>query len=93
MNRRGFTLVELLVAVAILGIITGMSIPLIRNIREKNEQKKYNTYGDSLISASKLYRDSYEEDLFGHKNSGCALVSYSQLKEKNLIYCIIIHHW
>ncbi len=85
MNRRGFTLVELLVAVAILGIITGMSIPLIRNIREKNEQKKYNTYGDSLISASKLYRDSYEDDLFGHKNSGCALVSYSQLKEKNLI--------
>lgn len=85
MNRKGFTLVELLVAVVILGIISGMSIPVIRNIQLKNENRKFQVYGDSLISAAKLYRDSYEQDLFGHHTSGCALISYEELVEKNLL--------
>lgn len=85
MNRKGFTLIELLVVIAIFTIITGMSISLIRNIKIKNEQSKYNTYGESLIAAAKLYRDSYEKDLFGKKTSGCALVSFSMLNEKGLI--------
>ncbi len=81
----GFTIVELLVAVSILGIIMGMSIPIIRNIQYHNTQKKFNEYGKAMISSAKLYRDSYEEDLFGHKASGCALISLSQLMEKDLI--------
>ncbi len=84
-NSKGFTLVELLVAVAILGIITGMSIPLIRNIQLRNNNKKFEQYGKAMLSSAKLYRDSYDEDLFGRKSSGCALVSLSQLIEKGLI--------
>lgn len=84
-NNKGFTLVELLVAVAILGIITGMSVPMIRNIQLNNEQKKYKTYGTAMISSAHLYRDSYDEDLFGHKASGCALVTLDQLIQKGLI--------
>ena len=33
MNKKGFTLTELLVVVVILGIIAGMAIPLKRNMR------------------------------------------------------------
>lgn len=84
-NKKGFTLVELLLTILILGIISGLSIPLIRDIKSKNEIKKYNSYGDSLINAAKLYRLSYEIDLFGNKDSGCALITYNQLKEKELI--------
>ncbi len=84
-NNKGFTLVELLVSIAILGIITGMSIPLIRNIRFYNEQRKFKSYGKTLLTGAKLYRDSYEEDLFGHKKSGCALLSFDQLQDKGLI--------
>lgn len=85
MKKKGFTLVELLVVIVILGIITGISIPLIRNIREKNEQKQYTTYMDSLKVSAKLYVNSYEEDLFGHEKNGCAIIKYSDLVEKNLI--------
>ena len=84
-SRKGFTLVELILVIAIMGIITTISIPLIRNIREGNEDKKYKIYGDSLKQAAKIYVNSYEEDLFGREESGCAIITYNQLKSKNLI--------
>ena len=58
-NGKGFTLTELLVAVVILGIVTGMSFPVIRRIRESNEKKQYEMYSNSITYSSKLYVDSY----------------------------------
>ena len=69
-NSKGFTLVELLATMVILGIITGISMPLLRNVMARREYKKYDTYQESLIYASKLYVDSYKEDLFGYSKSG-----------------------
>jgi len=63
-NQKGFTLVELLVAIVILGIIYGMAWPSIRRLQEANTYQKYENYGDILINAAKLYVDAYEEDLF-----------------------------
>ena len=85
MRQKGFTLVELLAVIVILGIITGISIPLIRNVQESNTTRKFTTYQDSLKSSAKLYVDSYEEDLFGHEKSGCAVITYSQMEDKSLL--------
>ena len=63
-NQKGFTLVELLVAIVILGIIMTMAWPSIRRLQEANTYQKYENYGEILISAAKLYVDAYEEDLF-----------------------------
>ena len=84
-RRKGFTLVELLVTISILGLITALSIPVIRNIIEANTMKKYSTYKDSVESSAKLYVDSYSDDLFGKKLSGCAYITYDQMNEKKLI--------
>ncbi len=84
-NNKGFTLVELLVTISILGIVSVMALPLIRNIVEANTMRKYSTYRDSVESSAKLYVDSYSEDLFGNRVSGCAYVTYDQLQEKSLI--------
>ena len=84
-NKKGFTLIELLVCITILGIIMAMSIPVIRNITVKNSATKYSAYLDTVVHASKLYVDSYAEDMFGRYESGCAYVTFEDLLEKNLI--------
>ena len=84
-NRNGFTLVELLVVIVILGIVTGLSIPLIRNIQEDNKDKEYKTYMNTMRYSTRLYVDSYGEDLFGRHKSGCVNVSYFDLYQKGLI--------
>ncbi len=89
-NRKGFTLVELLVVVVILGIITGLSIPLIRNIQNSNEKKEYKAYLDTLKYSAKLYVDSYGEDLFGRHKSGCTIIRFKELQEKGLLKDITI---
>ena len=85
MNRKGFTLTELLVVIVILGIIAGLTIPLIRGLSDTFEKKKYTSYKDSMLTSGKLYNDSYGEDLFGHNEYGCAYIPYEKLVERNLI--------
>ena len=85
MKNKGFTLTELLVVVVILGIISGMAVPLIRGLSSVFERKKYSSYKDSMIVAAKLYNDSYSEDLFGHNENGCAYITFDQLVDRNLL--------
>ena len=93
-NNKGFTLVELLVVMVVMGVIMGMSWPVISKIQDNNEISKYKKYGEALVSAAKIYVDSYEEDLFMYeddlteeqKEKGqCVYITYNDLADHLLI--------
>lgn len=84
-KNQGFTLVELLVAISILGIIMVFALPQISNIQTKNKTTKYEKYAETMLSSGKLYVDSYTEDMFGNNTSGCYDITYKELKDKSLV--------
>lgn len=83
--EKGFTLVELLVAISILGIILVIAIPQVINIQSENKNTKYEKYADTIMASGKLYTDSYAKDMFGNNPSGCQIITYKDLKAKNLV--------
>ena len=83
-NNKGFTLIEVLVAITIMGIITVMALPGVQQLQSRNRERKYEKYGESLVSSAKLYVDSNEEDIFGYAVSGCADITFSELEAKAL---------
>lgn len=86
MNEKGFTLIELLAAIAIMGLLVVMAFPTMRALQSTNDKKKFQDYGQSMISAAKLYTDSYYEDLFpnGRKND-FATINSKELLKKDLL--------
>ena len=84
LNQKGFTLVELLVAISIFGIIMLLAIPQLMGLKNDNKNTKYEKYSDSVVTSAKLYTDSYAKDMFGNNSSGCYDIPYKKLAEKNL---------
>ena len=77
-------MVELLVAIAILGIIMVIALPQLSGLKNDNKNTKYEKYSDSIVTSAKLYTDSYAKDMFGNNTSGCYDIPYKKLEEKNL---------
>ena len=79
-------MVELLVAVAIFGILVVMAFPTMRAVQSFNEKQKFEEYGKTVVSAAKLYVDAYMDDVFpkGLKND-FSMVSTEELYKKDLI--------
>ncbi len=84
-NNKGFTLIEVLVSITIMGIITAIALPEVQQLQSRNREKKFVTYEDSLKSSARLYVDSNAVDLFGYREAGCAIINYRELKAKALV--------
>jgi prepilin-type N-terminal cleavage/methylation domain-containing protein len=54
-NRRGFTLIELMVVVAVIGILTAIAIPLYANMQLRARVAKAQADARALVSAISVY--------------------------------------
>ena len=84
-NKKGFTLMEMLATLMIIGILMLFGLPRVRNIQVNNREKKYKAYEKAVLSSAKLYVDSYKKDMFGDDSSGCAEITIADLKNKMLL--------
>ena len=65
MNNKGFTLVELLVALAISALILIMAIPSINNMSSDTQDREYQEYKESIVYGAKLYYRQKYDDISG----------------------------
>ena len=83
--NKGFTLVEMITTVTILGVVSLVALPVINNVSSGFTEKKFEYFGESLLAVGKLYADQSREDLFGDSPEGCVDVSFNELVNKGLI--------
>jgi len=63
-NQRGFTLMELIVATAILVILTGMAVPILKNTVQREREKELRDALWTLRDAIDRYKDAADRGSF-----------------------------
>lgn len=69
MNNKGFTLVEIISVIALLGLVIGICVPSIMNASTNVKKKTLQTKVDSIEKAAVLYGQDHRENF----NSSCSL--------------------
>ena len=59
MKRRKFTLIELLIVVAIIGILMGILLPVLSTVKTKGKEVKAKADMNSIVAACKQYESDY----------------------------------
>jgi len=78
MNKRGFTLIEALLVIAIIGVLLLTLIPSVIIIINKNKEKTCISTRDSIISATMMY---VAENKYSAISCGDNIITLDTLKE------------
>ena len=86
MKNKGFTLVELIAVVVMMGMILLIVLPATSRLLKSNEEKKFDTYYDSVEEAIGRYARTRRDELGGIDGEGCVDdKKLSELKEYDYI--------
>lgn|SRR5574344_1894863 len=68
MNKKGFTLIEVLAVITIIAVLGLITIPIVSRSIEKSKKKAYRETINSIIEAAKLYRANNDYDASTNQN-------------------------
>ncbi len=85
-KEEGFTLVELIIVVVIIGILSAIAIPSFQNSSDKAKQKEVAILISSYIKAAQAYKAEYGGSLF-YTNQLGNYVSISGCQNNNPAFC------
>ena len=71
MKNKGFTLIELIAVIVIMGMLLLIVFPATTRLLRSNENKKYDNYYDAVQEQIELYARTRRDELGGIKGSGC----------------------
>lgn len=69
MNKKGFTLVELILVITLMAVISVLVIPNILDALSSSKQQKYESLYKLVEKNMKLYNDKYSVDLWNNENT------------------------
>ncbi len=71
MNKKGFTLIELIAVIVILGMLLLVVMPATSRIMASNDQREYDEYYKLIKYAAYKYARGRQQDLGGVTSNGC----------------------
>lgn len=80
-NRKGFTLIELMIVVVILGILAGLAVSEFGGQSEKAQIARVKADLRTIEAAVSLYNIENSSEFTGEVDSSCALISGNYLKK------------
>ncbi|MEG0994827.1 MAG: type II secretion system protein [Bacilli bacterium] len=83
-KKNGFTLVELIVVIAIIGLVLIIAFPSLQNALRKSSSSQFKTYENLFIEATKLYIDKEHPQTL-KKDGNCYMVNLGVLRTSELI--------
>lgn len=83
-QEKGFTLVELIIVLALIGLILVIAFPALQGLTRNNEESQFETYEKLYIEAAKLYIDK-EQPVAVAGAGGCLKVTTQVLRSSELI--------
>ena len=83
MKNKGFTLVELLAVIVIMGIIIGISIPAVTAVQKRMLKSKMNTFYSIVGESVDAYIEQYGKDF--NIGEDCFEISYRELIKEDLL--------
>ena len=78
-GKNGFSLIELLAVIVIIGLILLVVIPAVTRLITNNADKEYNNYLKIIDVGAKRYAEGKQDDLGGSNDTGCIELSLSSL--------------
>jgi len=84
-NNKGYSLIELLGALIIIGLILIIVLPAVARLLTSNDNKEYNNYLKIIEAGAKRYADEQEDDLGSGKDTGCMEVNIDDLINEGFI--------
>lgn len=67
MNRKGFTLIELVAVIIILAVIMMVSIPSVIKAINNQRTKELTRYCNTIKNTTEIYVQEYRDDKYGEK--------------------------
>lgn len=85
MNKKGFTLIEMLIVIVLMGVIMTLAIPSVMNVMDNRLYDEMNAQEKLIKAAANLYKYRYRGEFNNNPGAKCFIVSYQTLLDEKLL--------